>query len=107
MSTFWYDLMQEVGDEAVEAVVLGNKGARWYSEDDDETTYPKGEVLTPEAAFSILNYEYDTGYGGVDCHEVYMWTNTKVIFVVQYDGSTSIHSVPRNPVNTIPEIPGG
>jgi hypothetical protein len=64
-------------------------------------------VLTWEQARPMLDYSYDTGYGGADCHAVWVWTPTRVLFVVQYDGSTGLESVPRAPVAGLPDMPGG
>ena len=68
---------------------------------------PKGIVLTWAAAKCWLDYEFDPGYGAPECNSIYVWTNFNVYFIVQYDGSTSMHSIPRQPTNIIPEMPGG
>jgi hypothetical protein len=48
-----------------------------------------------------------TGYGAPDCYAITAWTPSQVLFIVQYDGSTSLQSVPRNPVSHNPRMPGG
>jgi len=45
-----------------------------------------------------VNDRYDAGYGGEDCHPIYAWTDSRVIFVSCYDGSTQVESIPRNPM---------
>lgn len=106
MATFAEQLEVAAGAEEIEAVVIGHIG--WHDDDDLGRPAPYKEVvlLWPDARES-LNYEYDSGYGGVDCHAVYCWTASKVIFVSQYDGSTCVTSVPRNPTPGLPEMPGG
>jgi hypothetical protein len=96
--------------EPVEFITIGNMG--WWDNDDDGTgkeipAEKKGVAMSWEAAREYLDYRYSTGYGGVDCHAIYAWTANHVILVVQYDGSTRLVSVPRNPTNVMPEIPGG
>lgn len=44
-----------------------------------------------------LNYNYDAGYGGQDCHDIYVWTSDRIYSIHEYDGSTCIISVPRHP----------
>jgi len=65
-----------------------------------------GKLITWNLARPILDYEYDSGYGGADCHAVYAWTETQVIFVTEYDGSTSLAEVPRNPTPCKPNFNG-
>jgi hypothetical protein len=53
--------------------------------------------LTWNEAKPLLDYKYDDEYGGQDCHNIVAWTPSKVLYVYEYDGSTHICSVPRNP----------
>lgn len=99
--TFAQEIIEIAGGEKVIAIVIGDKG--WF---DDETPN-RGEVMTWKEAEPLLDYEYDGGYGSPDCHSIYAWTKTKVIFVVQYDGATNLTFVPRNPISGMPEMPGG
>ena len=68
---------------------------------------PKNQLMTWDYALPFLTYEFDDGYGAPGCQAVTAWTANKVIIVVQYDGSTSPFSVPRNPISHIAEMPGG
>lgn len=54
-------------------------------------------ILSWQEARPHLDYQYDSGYGAVDCHAVYAWTPSRVLFISQYDGSTHVTSVPRHP----------
>ncbi|MCA1807336.1 MAG: hypothetical protein LC687_05750 [Actinobacteria bacterium] len=93
MSNFLQDLERVIGDEEVTAVT--------YIEPRRETDYGYGaEVRGPydwADVKSYFDYEYDTGYGSADCHAVYLWTLTRVIFVGEYDGATGIESIPLSP----------
>ena len=54
-----------------------------------------------------LDREFDHGHGLPGCPAVCAWTSTRVIFVDQYDGATSICWVPRHPAMHLPIMPGG
>lgn len=98
---FWSDLLAAAGDEPIEAVVIGAEGGTEWDDDEERNRGVPADrkfvVITADEAELWLSYNYDTGYGGADCHAVYVWTATKVIFVAEYDGSTRVTSLPRNP----------
>lgn len=108
---------EEIETEAegpIEAVVIGWGG--WSSEDDDEPfgleafepyDWPRNVVLKWDEARLWLDREYDSGYGSPSCPAVTIWTASKVGWVTQYDGSTRLSWVHRNPVDHVPEMPGG
>ena len=104
----------EAGNEKITAVVIGPVGGEHMFGDDDvdnevgeKETRPLGKVMMWSEAKELLNYEFSSDFGCVGCHAVYVWTKSSVLFVTQYDGSTSLGSVPRHPVDVIPEMPGG
>ena len=109
MTTFAEDIERAAGGaERIEAVVIGPFG--WGSIDDDNQKIPRsklGRVLSWHEARSLLDYDYDDGFGAPDCHAVYVWTADEVLWVTQYDGATTIDSAPRNPRDCIPYMPGG
>ena len=112
--TFWEALLEVVTDggeaeDDIAAVVIGHYG--WGSDEEEETLAKvpdamKGVMLTAGQAKPLLSYEYDSSFGAPKCHAVYLWTSTRVIFVSQYDGSTSIEAVPRLPNDCWPKMPG-
>lgn len=113
-NNFLEDILRVAGNEKIVAVVIGDFG--WYTEFDAENLDDqriwsacsvKGKVIPWEEAAKYLDYDYYTGFGAPDCHELTAWTETMVIFVRQYDGSTKICSLPRNPVDHKPFMPGG
>ena len=99
--TFWEDLMKAVKDEPVEAVEIvdPDESGPWWDDDDPRGVLPEfmGVALRPGEARALLDYSYDSGYGGQDCHNVHVWTPTRVISIHEYDGATWPIWVPRNP----------
>ena len=98
--------IERIADAEIIGIVIGEMGWKDYGEEGKEINR-KGVVLSWKEAKPLLDYTYDSGYGAPDCHSITAWTEENVIFVVQYDGSTSLHSVPRNPVAHMPGMPGG
>lgn len=109
MSNFKQDILEEAGDEKIEAIVIGKMGWGDYGKDrvPNYDQMKKNEILSWEEAAPFLDYSYSTGYGAPECNAIVAWTSTRVIYVSQYDGSTSIESVPRNPTAHEPRMPGG
>ena len=105
--------------EVVEAIVFGPFGwgddedepGQAYAEDRIRGPIPKdkrGKLLTLEEAKPHMQcWTFYCGYGAPMCYATYVWTNQRVIWVTQYDGSTSLDSMPRNPVACVPTMPGG
>jgi len=95
--TFAKDILEAAGDEPIEAIAVSKRrGSSW----NDGSDHSLGcAPVAWEAAFPVLNYQYDDGYGGQDCHDIWAWTPTRVLFVHEYDGSTYIASAPRFPTD--------
>lgn len=94
------DLIVEAANgEPIESVVIGPG----YFYDNAPSAAPTGVMMTWAEAVKWLDYEFYSGFGGAGCHPVFVWTKNWVHFVHEYDGSTSISSVPRNPCDCIPE----
>lgn len=51
------------------------------------------EVIRP-----FLDYEYDDGFGAPECHTLQAWTPNKILYIHEYDGSTTVCYVQRNPI---------
>lgn len=64
--------------------------ARWERPTEDY------KVQSWEDGSKELDYEYDSGYGGADCHAVIAWGDRFVYCVHEYDGATGIVCLPRN-----------
>jgi len=105
--TFAEDIEEEANGEPILACVITGQDAFFRSyrdEPDDKRAIDPaliGKPLTWAEARPLLNYEYDDGYGWQDCHDVNVFTESRVLFIHEYDGSTSVISVPRN----LPEVP--
>ena len=99
--------------EPVEAIVIGKPiqavitaapmDATWAHQDESKFN----RILSWEEAQPLIDYSFDSSYGVPRCHAVTAWTRTRVIFVSQYNGATSIEYAPRNPTNHMPSMPGG
>ena len=116
MGNFADNILAEADGEKIESVVIGPFG--WGYDLDDEEPYGMddkqrvdrihlGKPLSWRRVADLLDYEYTTSFGAPNCHAIWAWTASRVIFVSTYDGSTSVTSVPRNPRDGTPSMPGG
>lgn len=96
--------------ETVENIVFGEWGWSGYHEP-KPAPIPKnkqGVLLSLEEAKPYMQgWEIYGGYGAPTAYAMYVWTNKRVLWITQYDGSTHLDSMPRNPESVIPEMPGG
>ena len=87
----WGNTIDKMRQEAV-------RQADDYADPRELVTAEHGGVpLTWDVARPLLDYPYDPGFGGADCHAIWAWTPRWVLFVAEYDGSTRVVRVPRNP----------
>jgi len=108
VANFANDIEKAAGREKIKSIVIGGCGNGRVSA--NSKAVPKavqGVLLSWEEARIVLDYEYDKSYGRIDCHAIYAWTATKVLFIGQYDGATWVASVPRKPSRGVPEFEGG
>jgi hypothetical protein len=110
MANFLEDIKKVLGDETPDAVAIG-KYRGGYS-DRGESGHPlAGESVMWEQIEDDLDYEYDAGFEGEDCHPLchplYIWTPTRVLFIGCYDGKTWVEEVPRYPRACSPYFVGG
>ena len=120
--TAWTELQEELQEgESIEAICFGPWG--WGSSPRDgedwstgygENNVPhvpfdlRGKPITPEQAEPLMQaWNFNGGYGAPDCYATYIWTSKRVIWVTQYDGATGLDSAPRNPMEIMPDMPGG
>lgn len=108
-------------DEKIECLIFGPWGWGRAPDKDGEWESGYGEPKPPAVPFDkrgvILSWEeslpylegwdFYGGFGAPECYAVRVWTNQRVIWVTQYDGSTGLDSAPRNPTATMPNMPGG
>ena len=102
-------ILRETNESDIVAVVIGEMGWGDYGNENipNYDKQPRGKVIEWEEAKQWLNYDFDSGYGSPNCNAIYVWTTDKILFIVQYDGSTSMHSIQRNPIDCMPQMPGG
>jgi hypothetical protein len=110
MKNAYEELIKELQpDETVEAIVFGDWGWEGYAEPKDKpvSECKKGIILTLEEAKPIMqSWSFFGGYGSPECYATYVWTNQRIIWVTQYDGSTNLDSAPRHPIGKKPYMPG-
>jgi len=103
-------------DERVERIVFGKWG--WGNGRDklgfgepDPPPVPfdqRGKLLTLDEARPYMEgWCFDGGYGAPECYATYIWTDRRVIWVSQYDGSTWLCSALRHPSHCWPDMSGG
>lgn len=108
--------------EIVEAVMFGAygwgdapqfPGEEWepYGDEEDPPCVPfdrRGVPLTwDEAEPFMRGWSFYGGFGSPNCYATYVYTNMRIFYVSQYDGSTALRSLPRHPSSgTMPQMPG-
>ena len=111
MATAWQNLKDFLGDgEAIEAISFGPWGWGGFCEPDNPAVAEdkQGKPMSPEAAKPLMqSWSFYGGYGSPRCYATYIWTNMRIIWVTQYEGSTVLDSAPRNPIEVMPDMPGG
>lgn len=101
------DYMKE--GEIPEHIVFGEWGWGGFREEHEFVPIEiQGKVMKFEDAKPYMKgWTFDCGYGSPECYAIRLWTNKRVIWVTQYDGSTCLDSAYRNPTDHIPDMPGG
>jgi hypothetical protein len=112
MITFADDIIEAAQGESIESIVIGEFGwggpnpyAKSRVTEHVEPIHDK--ILSWEQAKPMLDFSYSSGYGAPECYAITAWTKSYVLFVTQYDGSTNVCRVPRNPIDHKPNMPGG
>ncbi len=90
------ELLKLADGETILAIGLGEKGYRHSDQPPDlnARNYIGQQV---EQALDILDFEFDSSFGGEEGYSLYAWTKTKVIVKGTYDGSEWYEAIPRNP----------
>lgn len=87
--------------EPVFAIVVGRHDhADWRA----EPAANENVVLSREDGMALLDQDYDNGYGGADCRPFYAYSQNRIYFVSEYDGSTGLGWMPRHPVDGKPSF---
>ena len=99
--TFASEIEEAAGNEAIIGIVVGEFGE--YRDWNESRKFDKaGQVVTWAEAREFLDYEYDDGYGGLDCHVITAWTENWVLIVEENDGSSYVGKIHRNPIPHTP-----
>jgi len=111
MKSAYEDLLSKLREgEVVEAVVFGQWGWDGYKEP-EPNPIPidrRNKVLSfGEAKQYMKEWSFESKGGAPECYAVYVWTNFRVFWVTEYDGDTTLNSMPRNPIDCEPYMPGG
>lgn len=110
--TFAQDLERVARPDIIETVLIESFG--WGGcedepfEGDDGLSYNESPeqheacqfrgVPTPwEVIRPFLDYEYHDGFGAPECHLLQAWTPNKILYIHEYDGSTTVCYLKRNP----------
>jgi hypothetical protein len=100
------NLAEVFEEEAGEPILFAVVGQHYNAPNKhlpDQT--PETRVVRPWAeARQMIDYFYDNGFGGADCHPVTAWSENWVLWVSEYDGATSVGERPRNPAAHQPEF---
>lgn len=100
--------------ETVEGIVFGQwgwgsgTGKLGYKEEEPFIPFNlRSKVLTIQVAEPYMKaWSFYGGYGAPMCYATNIWTNKRVIWVTEYDGSTCLNSATRNPTDYEPDMPG-
>jgi hypothetical protein len=107
MPNFKQAILRATEGELIESVVILNmlddgflRAPRIYGRDKRDTDALIASLNIPlswEDAASLLDYEFNAGYGSMDCHDVIIYTNKSIHYVQEYDGSTWLQSIYKDP----------
>ena len=95
MTNFKDDILAVAKGEPIVKICIANDNGHFT----DDGSY---EFLDWKDVETTLDYEYNDDFGSADCHRIFAWTATKVIFVSEYDGATSVCWVHRDPTPSMP-----
>lgn len=102
----WFDEFTAETGEPVESVVFG-----WDDWDYNREDWPEIEsralVAFGDVPASVLDREFDGGFGGTETPNLAAWSESWVLFSATYDGAEWLCWVPRHPVAHKPIRPGG
>lgn len=88
-------------EEQIQYIVVGRHD---YARYDKETLADENTVLSREEGLAKLDLNYDNGYGSAGCFPFYAWSYSRVYFVSEYDGATSVEWLPTIAMNCVPRF---
>lgn len=91
--------------EIIEAVAFGT-WPRFFSVECPASP-PRDRPMSWAAAKKhMAGWSINGGFGGAESFPLLVWTNFRVIWVHEYDGSTRLAGAPRNPMECVVEFNG-
>ena len=114
----WNDIVSKLeSGENIEWIIFGNWGGSGSEPESGAYCEPnpppvpvekRGIILDAGEAESFMHgWSFFGGFGTAKCYAVRIWTNRRIFWVTQYDGSTRLSSTRRHPENHMPSMPGG
>ena len=91
------ELLRLSGGEPIKAILM-KRPSLWYDRETHSRFYKGAKEVS--SALTILDFEFDDGYGSENGCILYAWTRNYVIIKSTYDGSEAYHAIPRNPADT-------
>jgi hypothetical protein len=104
-------ILRAAEGEPIEAIVIG--GVKRLDPIPEDLPWKKQDrskwnrVLPWQDAEPLIDYDFDSSYGIPGCQAVTAWTKSRIIFISEYNGATSVECTPRHPVDHEPVMPGG
>ena len=91
------DILDSVGKKVNTAIIIVTSDS-----DVSYSKFPKELIGIPQKLKKVidyLDYDFDDGYGRQQCHDFFIYTKEEIFYIHEYDGSTYLCSIPRNPEN--------
>ncbi len=90
--------------EVVESIVFGDYGGI----EPNPPLIPeekRGICMSLDEAEPLMkNWNIYGGFGCAECYALYAWTNLRIIFIKEYDGSTALEGIFRFPSDSKPTL---
>jgi len=99
----WLEKAEKFYGEQILAIVVG---PHYNRSTNDKPQEDENIVLSREDGLHKLDQNFYSGYGGADCFPMFAWTKSRVFFIHEYDGSTGLSYVPRDPIPIEPQFTG-
>lgn len=102
----WQEIQEKLRDD--EEILAGTFDRSWGYDPNQDFKSSYGDLLSPDEMKSYLTrFSWNGGFGSPDCPAAVIWTNQRIFFPSQYDGATSLHSIPIEPEEGVAIMPGG
>ena len=104
----WFDRFTLRTNERPTHIVFGWGDRYGIADDNDGWDIEEDHIVTfDDVPDSIMDREFDDGFGGNDTPNLCAWSRSWVIFSENYDGAEGLQWVPNSPSHHNPIRPGG